>query len=224
MTINTDDLINSIMESLERIKYIEAEDIPSIALYMDQVTTFMDNKLRATTRNPEDDKILTKTMINNYAKNNLLPAPDKKKYSKDHIMVLILIYYLKGIVSFNDIQTILQPITERYFQNGKSFDLEEIYREVFELEKKQKEEVKDDILKKFETAGQAFSDAPAKDEDFFRLFAFISLLGFDVYVKKLLIEKLVDGYRDSITEQKAAKEKVPKEKGTKEKPHKEPHK
>lgn len=224
MTIDTDDLINSIMESLDRIKYIEAEDIPSIALYMDQVTTFMDNKLRATTRNPGDDKILTKTMINNYAKNNLLPPPEKKKYSKDHIMVLVLIYYLKGILSFNDIQTILEPITERYFQNDKDFDLEQIYKEIFELEKDQKDAVKKDVLEKFETAGQIFKDAPEKDADFFHLFAFISLLGFDVYVKKLLIEKLVDGYRESVSAEGMEKARLQKEKEAMEKALKEKQK
>ena len=45
---------------------------------MDQVTTFMDEQLEACKRY-EDDKILTKTMINNYAKNNLLPCPGEEK-------------------------------------------------------------------------------------------------------------------------------------------------
>ena len=72
MTIETENLINSICASLERISYIRPDEIPNIDLYMDQVTTFIDERLRSTTRNPGEDKILTKTMINNYAKNNLL--------------------------------------------------------------------------------------------------------------------------------------------------------
>ena len=54
------------------------DELPDFELYMDQVTTFMDERLKNTTRNPGGDKILTKTMINNYAKNNLLPSPNKK--------------------------------------------------------------------------------------------------------------------------------------------------
>ena len=91
MTIDSDDLLKSILESLERIEYIKADDIPNIDLYMDQVTTFMDKRLRKSTRDPSEDKILTKTMINNYAKNNLLPPPIKKKYTKEHILLLIFI-------------------------------------------------------------------------------------------------------------------------------------
>ena len=114
MTIDEKDLLNSILASLNRIDYIKPEDIPNIDLYMDQVTTFMNEQLAETKRYP-DDKILTKTMINNYTKNNLLPAPDKKKYSKEHLLTLIFIYYFKGILSINDIQNLLNPITDRYF-------------------------------------------------------------------------------------------------------------
>ena len=82
MTIDTKDMLNSILSSISRIDYVRPDDIPNIDLYMDQVTTFMEKELASSKRH-EDDKILTKTMINNYAKNNLLPPPVKKKYSKD---------------------------------------------------------------------------------------------------------------------------------------------
>ena len=66
MTIDTSDLLNSILGSLSRIDYIKPEEVPNIPLYMDQVTTFMDAQLASSKRYPED-KILTKTMINNSA-------------------------------------------------------------------------------------------------------------------------------------------------------------
>ena len=91
MTIDTNDILNSILESLSRVDYIRPGEIPNIDLYMDQVTTFMDKEL-SSTRRYADDKILTKTMINNYAKNNLLPPPVKKKYSREHVLFLIFIY------------------------------------------------------------------------------------------------------------------------------------
>lgn len=207
MTISTEDLMNSIMESLERISYIRFEDIPNIDLYMDQVTTFMDEKLQATTRNPGEDKILTKTMINNYAKNDLLPSPLRKKYSKEHMMILIMIYYFKGVLSFNDIHELLKPITERYFNSKEEFNLESIYKELFNIEDVQKESVKEDISKKIEHAQVMFKDAPEDDREFFVLFSLVVQLGFDVYVKRLLIEKLIDGYRLKHTPQPVQKNK-----------------
>lgn len=70
--------LNDILDRLGTISYIKLEKIPEIDLYMDQVTSFMEEHLRKAKRNPED-KALTKTMINNYAKNNLLPPPCKEK-------------------------------------------------------------------------------------------------------------------------------------------------
>ena len=69
MTINDKKILHNILDILKSLNYIKPEDIPNIDLYMDQVTTFMDTQLASTKRHPED-KILTKTMINNYAKND----------------------------------------------------------------------------------------------------------------------------------------------------------
>lgn len=207
MTINVDDLLNSIKESLDRIEYIRAEDIPDIELYMDQVTTFMGTHLKNTTRNPESDKILTKTMINNYTKNDLLPPPSKKKYTRDHVLLLIFIYYYKGILSISDIQKLLEPITDRFFENGEELDLADVYEEVFGLEREQKDALKADVEEKFRIAQGTFEDAPEDTREFLKIFSFICMLSFDVYVKKLLIEKMLDGFADSCGKEKRKKGK-----------------
>lgn len=205
MTIDADNLIDSILDSLNRISYIKTEDIPNIDLYMDQVTTFMEEKLRPSTRYPGEDKILTKTMINNYAKNDLLPPPVKKKYSKEHVLVLIFIYYYKGILSISDIQTLLRPITDKYFHSGQAFNLEGIYNEVFSMEAEEVETLKQQVKEMYAKAQETFSDAPDEDAEFLRQFSFICLLSYDVYVKKLIIEKLIDELRIKSEPEKSGK-------------------
>lgn len=205
MTIDNNNLLKSILASFDRIEHINAEDIPNIDLYMDQVTTFMDKRLRKSTRDPNEDKILTKTMINNYAKNNLLPPPVKKKYSKEHILVLIFIYYFKGILSINDIDTLLKPLTEKYFDTDKDFDLEAIYTEVFSMEEAEVENLKQDVISKYGISENMFADAPKDSKDFLQKFAFICMLGYDVYVKRLLIEKIIDGIREDAIKAEAKK-------------------
>ena len=192
MTLETEDLLQSILDSLDRIDYIRPDDIPDIELYMDQVTTFMDNRLKNAARNPEVDKILTKTMINNYAKNDLLPPPVRKKYSREHMLLLIFIYYFKGILSISDIQTVLKPITDRFFAGNEGLKLETIYNEVFSLEREEVEVMKQDVVRKYHKAQETFSDAATEDQEFLQTFSFICMLSFDVYVKKMLIEKLID--------------------------------
>lgn len=195
MTIDKQNLLESILESLSRIDYIKPEDVPGIDLYMDQVTTFMDSQLKSSKRY-EDDKILTKTMINNYAKNHLLPPPDRKKYSREHMLLLIFIYYFKNILSINDIQSLLSPLTERYFHTDRDFQLDRIYNEVFSLEKGQVEMMKEDLIQKYRISEETFSEAPEDEKDFLQLFSFICMLSFDVYVKKQVIEKLIDQLPD----------------------------
>lgn len=195
MTIDRDNLLNSILESIDRIHNVESSEIPGIDLYVDQVTTIMGKMLRQSTRNPEEDKIMTKTMINNYAKNNLIPSPENKKYTREHMVLLIFIYYSKGLLSITDIQTLLNPLTERYFNSEGDINLCSIYDEVFSMEKERTQEIKEDISQKFKRAGETFKECEGDyDRQMLQLFAFIYMLGYDVYTKKLLIEKLLDEF------------------------------
>ena len=194
MTIDAENLLDSIMESFSRIKHIKPSDIPDIDLYMDQVTTFMDEKLKPSTRYPGEDKILTKTMINNYTKNDLIPPPVKKKYSKEHVLLLVFIYYFKGVLSINDIHAVLKPLTDKYFHSEGDFNLEDVYNEVFDMERSEVDSLMADVKKKYEEACGTFQDAPEEDRDFLQKFSFICVLGYDVYIKRLLIEKMIDEF------------------------------
>ncbi len=191
MTIDKNDLLNSILGSISRIDYVQSTDIPNIDLYMDQVTSFMEKQLKSTKRN-DDDKVLTKTMINNYAKNDLLPAPFKKKYSKEHLLLLTFIYYFKNIMSMKDIETLLKPITEKYFQSDSNINIAHIYDEVCAFEKERTKLLQKDIELMYNNSMETFSDAPEADREYLQLFSFVCSLSLDVYVKQLLIEKLID--------------------------------
>ena len=194
MTIDNDDLLNSIIASLERIDPIALDEIPNIDLYMDQLTSFMEERLKKTTRYPNTDKILTKTMINNYAKNDLLPPPVKKKYSKDHIILLTYIYYLKNILSINDIQTLLEPLKERFKLPEDEFNLSRIYETCYELQLEALDPVIEDIKKKYSRSLETFKEDELSEDEKkkMQVFSFVALLSYDVYVKKLLIEKILD--------------------------------
>lgn len=151
----------------------------------------MDAQL-ASSRRFESDKVLTKTMINNYAKNKLLPPPVKKKYSPEHMLLLVFIYYFKNILSITDIQTLLAPITDRYFGTESGFSIKDIYDEIFQMEKEEIASVKEDLLKKADVSKSMFGSSPEEDREFLQLFSFICLLSFDVYLKKQMIEHMVD--------------------------------
>ena len=184
--------LRMILESITKLNYLNPDDIPNIPLYMDQVLSFLDEQLMSYKRF-DDDKIMTKTMINNYTKNNLLPPPDKKKYSKNHLILLIFIYYFKNFLSISDIQKIFGPLAEMFFDDKAELSLDDVYRHVFDLEYKGMEILMKDVVAKFKMSDDAFPNTgDTKKDDALSTFAYICMLSFDVYVKKLIIEKLVD--------------------------------
>ena len=205
-------------DTIERISLLEKDEIPNIDLYMDQVTTFMEKHLSDTKRS-EDDKVLTKTMINNYTKNDLIPPPDKKKYSKEHVLLLTLIYYFKNIMSINDIKKLLAPISEKYFQNDKGMDLTDIYDSIIKLETPTVGSTTKDMEEKLAIAMNAFNDVPKKDADYLHTYAFVSLLSFDIYLKKQVIESIIDSLEEPLSKEEreklAKKTKEEKEKAAK---------
>lgn len=210
MDMKSNEWLKHLINNLKELDYVDPNDIPNIDLYMDQVTTFMDKHLASSKRYTED-KLLTKTMINNYTKNNLLPSPNKKKYSKEHLLLLIFIYYFKNILTINDIQTIFGPLTEKYFNGQSEIGLEEIYKEVFSYEKDQVDTLIKDVIRKYNKSKESFSHVKSEeDKEFLNTFAFICMLSFDVYIKKQMIEQLIDTALTSKDKAKAPSEEKPK--------------
>ena len=186
--------VATLLKRLAKMNYIKPGEVPNIDLYMDQVTTFMDEHLSDCKRR-EDDKILTKTMINNYTKNNLLPPPVKKKYSKEHLYVLTFIYYFKNILSISDIQTLLEPLTSSFFSDNDTANLDGIYKQIYNMCKSQIGGISKDVLEKAHLSEEAFANiSNDEDHEFLEFFSLVSLLSFDVYMKKNIIENLIDDF------------------------------
>ncbi len=206
--MNNREILDTVFARLDKMSYIKDGSIPDIPLYMDQVTTFMNEHL-ASNKRLKDEKILTKTMINNYTKNRLIPPPLKKKYSKEHILLLIFIYYYKNVLGFADIEAIFKPITDKYFVSGnEGTSLLDIYNECLHLEKSGFAQLKADILSEYERAEQSFAGHGEEDREYLRLFAFISELAFDIYVKKQVIEQIIDSLsRDTDKAKRTGKSK-----------------
>ena len=205
--LKSQELLLYLLSAADSIFTVNPGDIPDINLYMDQVTTFMDEHL-GESRRRDGDKILTKTMINNYAKNSLLPPPEKKKYSKEHICLLIFIYYYKGFLSLTDIQSILRPLTEDFFHREDGRDISTIYTEITRMTAERMKDFREEVNDMEDLAADYFTDVPeGEDRDFLRIFSLINMLAYDVYVRKSLIEKLIDRYFPEETDEKRKAQK-----------------
>ena len=199
--------LNELTEYLKSLHHVHAGSLPSLDLYMDQVTGFMEEHLASMKRHPED-KALTKTMINNYAKNKILPPPVGKRYNKNHMLILLLIYYYKSMLSLSDIRTVVDPLAENYFSLHSKPRLTDIYEEIFSFANGEMQSLVEDLEKKFQTANSSFSeqdpafaDLEEQEREQLQSFSFLSLLAFDVYLKKQLMEKIVDRMEDNQKEE-----------------------
>ena len=203
--------LNELTEYLKSLHHVHAGTLPSLDLYMDQVTGFMEEHLASMKRHPED-KALTKTMINNYAKNKILPPPVGKRYNKNHMLILLLIYYYKSMLSLSDIRTVVDPLAENYFSLHSKPRLTDIYEEIFSFANGEMQSLVEDLEKKFQTANSSFSeqdpafaDLEEQEREQLQSFSFLSLLAFDVYLKKQLMEKIVDRMEESQKKRKRKK-------------------
>ena len=194
--------------------YVESKDVPNIDLYMDQVTTFMDQHLAALKRDA-DDKTLTKTMINNYAKAELLPPPVKKKYSRDHLLVMLSIYYLKNILSITDIKLLLDPITGRYFSQDADRGLADFYDTCLKADETGLEPALADIHNRFEEAKRLFADAPVDDTErnVLERTAFVNMLGYDIAIRQRFIDAILSSIRMEAEEQELKTQNTKEKKG-----------
>ena len=168
-----------------KLDFVSPEDIPDVEMYMEYLTRFMDEKLGGNLRNG-DDHVLTKNMINNYTKNGLLPPPEKKKYNQNHLILLIYIYYMKNVISIEDIRKLMKPLLDGDMYSDRLY---EVYEKTFEMEKPEYFNIVTSTVKAAQITDKKISK---QDDEYLNKMLFIFLLGYDVYSKKRLIEKLID--------------------------------
>lgn len=181
--------INEIIEKLELEKKISLEDIPNIDLYMDQVIQLFENKYRETKRN-DSDKILTKTMINNYAKGKVFFPIQNKKYSKDHLLIISMIFQLKGALSINDIKTTLQGINDHIVKDN--INLEAFYNSYLQLFEENLESFKRDVSTQTLAVQEEVSKLDDKDRQYLEQVLLISTLVSTSNLYRRVAEKLID--------------------------------
>lgn len=188
---NSTDFFSNLLKQCVQPPVVHSSEIPDIDLYMDQVTTFIEDKLKGYRRN-ESDKLLTKTMINNYTKNNLLPRPHKKKYSKQHIMSLIFIFYLKQILSIQDIKELFSLEKDAELFEEKE-DLEVIYNTYIEIMDSISPMVEELLEKQYQTV-EMILNKKQLDTDHNLIFLFVLSLISQADTHKLLAQRLIDEF------------------------------
>ncbi|WAA12729.1 DUF1836 domain-containing protein [Fervidibacillus halotolerans] len=165
------------------------DEIPNINLYMDQVIQLFESKY-AKTKRKEDEKILTKTMINNYAKGRLLFPIKNKKYTKEHLILLNFIYQMKGVLSITDIKAVLEKINEKI--EVDEFDPSDIYNSYLQLTNKYAHHFKENLETIFQLSKKELEKLDDPDSSYLEKLLIISSLAYLSNLYKRAAENLVD--------------------------------
>lgn len=176
-----DEIIDLLNKMLDRNCTIAYDKIPEIDLYMDQLTTFMDDKLKDYKRK-DDDKILTKTMINNYSKDKILQPSKNKKYSKEHMILLIMIYHLKSGLAISDIAAFYKYI------NDSKLPFEHIYSNFTALQIMENSDLLESLSQKLDAIEGLCKPDNKHDRDVLTILDLI----IDSNNKRRLAEKMID--------------------------------
>lgn len=160
-------------------------------MYVDQVVQLFENTY-ADTKRTDDEKVLTKTMINNYAKGKLFIPIKNKKYSKEHMILISLIYQLKGALSINDIKSSLANINESLLSDD-SFELNTLYKDYLSLTENNVESFTQDVNNRISEVSEISSLEDPNLEKFLLLTSFVSMSN----MYRRLAEKLIDDLEEA---------------------------
>ena len=112
-----------ICEKLAQHKLPRWESFPDIELYMDQVVAVMEKALELYGKGgSEESKLITPSIINNYVKLKVIPAPNKKRYNREHLAYLVMICILKQTLNISSIVKIIES-------NLETKSIKELYNE-----------------------------------------------------------------------------------------------
>ncbi|MEA4848759.1 MAG: DUF1836 domain-containing protein [Clostridiaceae bacterium] len=193
MDFNESSFFN-IMEEIAGGRDINISDIPDIELYMDQVTTFIENKLGYNKRTLKD-KILTKTMINNYTKSKILLPSKNKRYNRQHMILLLLIYYLKQILSINDINILFAPLFENITSSKDGMDyLESLYNSFLDVKEICNSDLKNILSQKLELINEKAENIPGESKETSKILLTVLMLVATAGIQKRIAEKIIDDY------------------------------
>ncbi|MHC1681799.1 MAG: DUF1836 domain-containing protein [Clostridiaceae bacterium] len=182
--------VENILKELNLNEKISYDEIPNLDLYMDQVITLFENTLPNSKRSSED-KILTKTMINNYSKDKLLMPAVNKKYTKDHIILMILIYALKQSLSISDIKILLNNVIINK-KTEDNIDLKSLYNLFLSTKENTVAQCEKDITKNISSLEESVDSIFLNENDYIKKLISVLYLIETANAYKRTAEKIID--------------------------------
>jgi hypothetical protein len=170
----------------------DGKSVPEIDLYIDQMVSCLNTELSLYAKDGEGP--ITKGIVSNYTKHKMIPGPEGKRYTKDHCIFMLLVYYLKGCFSMDQVQRLMKPILSNYDSAwDDNVDMQAYYKEILAAVRKSEEDFSERLQERI-LANKKFLADRGSDDDISELILLITMLIMRSNEERYMAEKLLDEY------------------------------
>ena len=210
-----EEYIRSQLKKLQNSAIIPEDKIPGLDLYIDQAEMFFKKQFEDLDLSG-DKGIITKAMINNYTKNDLIPRPEGKKYTKSHMILLAMIIYLKGIFKIEEIELLMKPLVENHRSDfDDHIDPAMLYNTACSINSSYVETLSAQVDSDIDEIKKKLEETDIADDQRMEIFILILSLAMKADAAKYAAARLLETY--FINPEKERREKVKKPRKTAEK-------
>lgn len=186
---------------------ITTRELPDMDLYIDQVSTVFQKFLDKLDGNLAD-KYVTKPMINNYAKRGLIARPDGKRYTKDHMVMIAMVIYLRSIFKMEDISKIMKPLIDNYSSEYEdTISPELVYALAQEATENCRQEFLSGIDESVSVIKNKIEDTDLADDQSMEVLVLILTLAMRAEMEKYLADRLMKVYFEQPEKERKEKPK-----------------
>ncbi|MGI6752185.1 MAG: DUF1836 domain-containing protein [Anaerovoracaceae bacterium] len=189
-----EEFVRKIMEEFTGDGRNKGMEFPGVDLYVDQAASFLNSKLASFDADNKDE-IITKGMISNYTKHGIIPRPVDKKYSREHLLFLNMVYYLKGMFQMNEIQRLMKPMIKNYNSEfDEKIDLMAVCQIIEELQNSERKDTEKKLWEDIERLKAELGENGMWDDDLLEIFMIIMILAIRADAQKYLAKRLLNEY------------------------------
>ena len=188
-----EEFLNQVMDKYAKTGLLLPDEMPEVELYMDQVVSLL-NKELAVYKEKEQD-VFTKSMVSNYVKHKVLPKPENKKYNKEHMVILNMIFQLKSIFQMDEMKVLFKSFVENHESIlEEQYDMEGLYDSLLRSRDKEILQMTNHIHEDIEYVKAVMEEMGTSDDDAHEIMGVILILAIQSNAYRLMARKLLNEY------------------------------
>ena len=111
----------TLAERMTSIHISRFSELPRIELYLDQLLSLVDDEL-SFMRLPDEGPLVTGSMVNNYVKRHVVPAPVKHRYTRRHVCYVVCVCLFKRVLSIEQVTRLIRHVEEENLDLRHTYD------------------------------------------------------------------------------------------------------